>query len=77
MIDKHLHIVTHDVPWPADYGGVIDIFYTLKALHEQGVKIHLHCFTQDREPQKELEKYCSSIHYYHRKKNSTAGLAMI
>ena len=71
-MDKHLHIVTHDIPWPADYGGVIDIFYTLKALHEQGVKIHLHCFTQGRQPQKELDKYCSSVHYYQRKKNSSS-----
>jgi Glycosyl transferases group 1 len=71
-LDKHLHIVTHDVPWPADYGGVIDIFYTLKALHEQGVNIHLHCFTQGRQSQKELDKYCSSVHYYQRKKNSSS-----
>lgn len=71
-MDKHLHIVTHDVPWPADYGGVIDIFYTLKALHEQGVNIHLHCFTHKRQPQKELEKYSGSVNYYPRKKNSSS-----
>ena len=68
-MDKHLHIVTHDVPWPADYGGVIDIFYTLKALHQQGVNIHLHCFTKEREPQGALAEYCSSVNYYNRKKN--------
>jgi glycosyltransferase involved in cell wall biosynthesis len=67
--DKHLHIVTHDVPWPADYGGVVDLFYKLKALHQQGVKIHLHCFTQGRPPHEELNKYCASVHYYQRKKN--------
>ncbi len=71
-MDKHLHIVTHDVPWPADHGGVIDIFYTLKALHALGVNIHLHCFTQGRAPQEELEKYCSSVQYYPRKKNSSS-----
>jgi hypothetical protein len=71
-LDKHLHIVTHDVPWPADHGGVIDIFYTLKALHALGVNIHLHCFTQGRAPQEELEKYCSSVQYYPRKKNSSS-----
>lgn len=71
-MDKHLHIVTHDVPWPADHGGVIDIFYTLKALHAQDVNIHLHCFTQGRAPQEELEKYCSSVQYYPRKKNSNS-----
>jgi glycosyltransferase involved in cell wall biosynthesis len=71
-LDKNLHIVSHDVPWPADYGGVIDIFYTLKALHEQGVNIHLHCFTKGRQTQKELEKYCSSVQYYARKQNSSS-----
>lgn len=69
MTDRHLHIVTHDVPWPADYGGVFDLFYKLKALHAQGVNIHLHCFTQGRPPQDELSKYCASVVYYPRNKN--------
>ena len=69
MTDKHLHIVTHDVPWPTDFGGVIDLFYKLKALHNQGVNIHLHCFTQGRAKQEELNKYCWSVNYYQRKKN--------
>ena len=69
MTDKHLHIVTHDVPWPTDFGGVIDLFYKLKVLHNQGVNIHLHCFTQTRTKQEELNKYCWSVNYYQRKKN--------
>lgn len=69
MADKHLHIVTLDVPWPADYGGVIDLFHKLKALHSLGVNIHLHCFTQGRLPQEELNKYCLNVTYYPRKKN--------
>jgi len=69
-LDKHLHIVALDVPWPVDYGGVVDLFYKLKALHQLGIKIHLHCFTQHgREPQQELNKYCASVTYYQRKKN--------
>ncbi|MBK8610954.1 MAG: glycosyltransferase [Chitinophagaceae bacterium] len=71
-MDKQLHIVSHDVPWPADYGGVIDIFYTLKALQAQGVQIHLHCFTSGKRPQDELNAYCSSVNYYERKKNISA-----
>ena len=66
-MDKHLHIVALDVPWPVDYGGVIDLFYKLKALHQLGIKIHLHCFTKDRKPQEELSKYCVSVNYYQRK----------
>lgn len=59
-----------DVPWPADYGGVVDLFYKLKYLQLQGVKIHLHCFTSGRAPQEELNKYCASVHYYQRRPNS-------
>lgn len=68
-MDKHLHIVSLDVPWPADYGGVIEIFYTIKALHQAGVKIHLHCFTKGRTPQEELQQYCTEVRYYQRKTN--------
>ena len=71
-MDKHLHIVALEVPWPADYGGVVDLFYKLKALQQLGIKIHLHCFTQTRAPQQELNKYCETVHYYPRKKNSSS-----
>ncbi len=69
MTERHLHIVTHDVPWPADYGGVIDIFYKIKELHNNGVLIHLHCFTKNKLQQNELDKYCVSVNYYSRKKH--------
>ncbi len=71
-MDKNVHIITHDVPWPADFGGVIDLFYKLKILHHLGVKIHLHCFTQGRKPQQELDKYCATVTYYQRKKNNSS-----
>ena len=67
-MSKHLHIVTHDVPWPADFGGVVDLYYKLKWLHAFGAKIHLHCFVKNRPPQEELNKYCDTVHYYERKK---------
>lgn len=55
------------MPYPADYGGVIDVFYKIKTLHELGIKIHLHCFEYGRGMQMELENYCSEVSYYHRK----------
>ena len=66
MAEKHLHIITHDVPWPADFGGVIDQFYKIKTLYQYGVKIHLHCFVNKRPPQDELKKYCETVYYYKR-----------
>ncbi len=62
-----LHIVSFDVPFPANYGGVIDVFYKLVNLHRAGVKITLHCYEYGRGEQKELEKYCHKIYYYKRK----------
>ena len=67
MTSKHLHIVCLDVPYPVDYGGIFDLFYKIKALHEAGVNIHLHCFEYGRGRQKELDHYCTSVTYYKRK----------
>lgn len=62
-----LHIVSFDIPYPANYGGVIVIFNQIKALHEAGVKVILHCFQyNDRKPEAELEKFCHEVNYYPR-----------
>ncbi len=66
VLDKHLHIICFTVPYPVDYGGVYDLFYKLVALHQQHIKIHLHCFDYGRGPQAELNKYCENVHYYKR-----------
>jgi glycosyltransferase involved in cell wall biosynthesis len=66
-LDKHIHIITLDVPYPANYGGAIDAFYAIKNLHALGTSITLHCFTyNDRIPQSELNKYCNQVYYYPR-----------
>lgn len=66
MSDNHIHIVSFDVPYPANYGGVIDVFFKLKALSERGVKVHLHTFEYGREHSPVLEKLCFSVNYYKR-----------
>ena len=65
-MDKHLHIISLDVPYPVNYGGVVDLFYKLPALQARGVQIHLHCFEYGRGEQPELNKYCVSVDYYER-----------
>ncbi|MBK6830589.1 MAG: glycosyltransferase [Flavobacteriales bacterium] len=67
MSDHHLHIVSFDVPAPPSYGGVIDVYYKVKALAELGVKVHLHCFQYGRARAKELERFCASVDYYPRR----------
>ena len=65
--EKQINIISFDVPWPADYGGAIDVFFKLKAFHKEGIKIHLHCFEYGRTAQDALKKICASVHYYPRK----------
>ncbi len=65
--EKHLHIISFNIPFPANYGGVIDVYYKIKALHELGVKVHLHAFHYGREQSPELEAICYKVHYYARK----------
>jgi hypothetical protein len=69
MTTKKLHIVSWDIPFPADYGGVIDVFYTIKNLQQAGVKIILHCFQYgQRNQQEDLLQFCEVVYYYPRLK---------
>ena len=63
--DYHLHVISFDVPYPANYGGVIDVFYRVKALSEAGVKVHLHCFEYGRGRAEVLDR-CHEVKYYKR-----------
>src|SRR5687768_14831458 len=67
MSNMKLHIISLDVPFPPDYGGMVDVFYKVKNLHEAGVKIYLHCFEYGRGEPKQLEDYCEEVFYYKRK----------
>ena len=64
--DNHIHIVSFDIPCPVNYGGVIDVFFKLKALVERGFKVHFHCFEYGREHSERLEALCVETKYYKR-----------
>ncbi len=60
-----------DVPWPADYGGVIDMMNRIRAFNRLGVKIHLHYFSyNERGTPQELKAFCETVNIYGRKKKS-------
>lgn len=62
-----VHIISFDIPYPANYGGVIDVFHKIRCLKEKGVKVILHCFQYgNRTPSHELEKLCEKVYYYQR-----------
>jgi hypothetical protein len=64
---KTINIIAFDIPYPANYGGVIDIFHKVKALKENGVGVILHCFEYGRNQSKILNQYCQEVYYYPRK----------
>jgi hypothetical protein len=67
-VSDTIHIVCLDAPSPPDYGGAIDMFYKIKALHQIGKKIILHYF--DYRPNRntdQLEESCTAIYRYSRK----------
>ncbi|WP_018628941.1 glycosyltransferase family 4 protein [Niabella aurantiaca] len=70
-MQQHLHIVCLDVPWPADYGGVIDMMNRIRSFHRLGVKVHLHYFSyNERGVPRELHIFCESVNVYERRKKT-------
>jgi glycosyltransferase involved in cell wall biosynthesis len=68
-LKQELHLISFDVPFPPNYGGVVDVYYKIKALHDLGVGVHLHCFEYGRGEQHHLNDLCASVHYYRRDEN--------
>jgi hypothetical protein len=67
MFEKYLHIVAFDIPYPPNYGGVIDVWYKMKFLHKKGIRIILHCFEYPgRDRSEKLDEVCEKVYYYPR-----------
>lgn len=64
-----INLISFNVPYPPDYGGVIDVYYKIKALHSVGMQVHLHTFEYGREKAFQLEEFCASVQYYKRPLN--------
>jgi hypothetical protein len=78
MSEHHLHIVSFDVPYPPNYGGVIDVFYKIRELHAKGIRLHLHIIEypgRDKAP--ELNKYCDEVFYYPRVTGLKSAFSLI
>ena len=75
-MSKRINIVSFNVPYPADYGGVIDVYYKLKALRDAGVEVILHTYLYGRTEARELEKVCEKVHYYPRQRGMKRQLSL-
>ncbi len=71
--NNHINIISFDVPYPPDYGGVIDVFNRIKQLNKIGFSVILHCFDYnnriDKESLRMLKQYCTKVYIYKRKKS--------
>ncbi len=77
MQNKSLHIISFDNPEPPVYGGVIDVFYRIKALYHQGIKITLHIWEYKQKTKiEELQQWCEKIYFYPRKMNLSTHLSI-
>ena len=73
---QHLHIISFDIPYPPNYGGAIDVYYSLKALSQAGVAVTLHCtYKGELTHHPELDKLCREVYYYPRKTSLWAQLS--
>ncbi len=69
MKSKGINIVAFDIPYPPNYGGVIDIYHKVKSLHELGYKVILHVYLYGgKQPAPALDRICHKVYYYQRRR---------
>lgn len=68
-MNRSIHVVAFQRPYPPTYGGVIDMYFRLKALHDLGLHVILHTFAyRDRMAHAtELYNVADEVFYYERK----------
>lgn len=76
-MNKKLHIICFDVPFPTTYGGVMDVFCKIQSLSKLGTEIYLHVFQYGRTEQAILKKYCTEVHYYKRKTSIVNAIGLL
>lgn len=68
-MEKVLHVIAFDLPFPPNYGGSTDMYYKLMYLRKLGISIKLHVFLYGGKKQApELLEVANEVYYYSRKK---------
>lgn len=75
-VGRRLHVISFNIPWPANYGGVMDVYYKVEALSRLGFSIILHCYEYEHtaRPTEELLRVCDRVYYYPRERGLAANL---
>jgi glycosyltransferase involved in cell wall biosynthesis len=78
MQNPRLHIISFDNPHPPVYGGTIDVFYKIRALHKLGYEIYLHCYVDRKsEADEALRRHVKKVYFYRRNKKNALKLFSI
>lgn len=66
---KHIHVISFQNPVPPDYGGVIDVYYKLKAFHDEGwnISLHTYCYKGRRHTAPSFFTENDKVYYYERR----------
>lgn len=64
--NRSIHVVAFDVPFPPDYGGVMDVYYRCRALKLAGYHVTLHCFEYGRGRDHDHSAIADAVFYYDR-----------
>jgi hypothetical protein len=67
MMQKRIHIVSFDVPFSPDYGGILDVYLRAKALKLAGFYVIIHAFEYGRGKMAPDNNICDEVHYYERR----------
>lgn len=67
-MNNRIHVVAFQQPFPPSYGGAIDMYFRIKALHDLGLHVILHTYRYGERltPSNELKEISSEICYYKR-----------
>lgn len=73
----HLHVICFDQPYPPAYGGAVEMYYKLRALHEAGHRLILHIFLYNNaQRQEETERLAEKTYYYQRQMGIMPNLSL-
>ncbi len=67
--NRKVHLVSFAVPFPPNYGGVIDVYYKIAQLKSLGVSVILHAFTYGSRQMEDTSSLCEKVYYYERKRS--------
>ncbi len=65
-VKREVEIIAFDIPYPPNYGGIIDVYFKIRSFKKEGIKVNLHCFEYGRKPSHDLESLCEKVYYYKR-----------